>query len=185
MPRHFSLRPAVYQIPAIDELRQEWRRVPDIGARNVIAVEAQYLSFQRYLLESLRHRDPVGGGAIPLGLSVRAGALKTATLVCASIAEAALRAHAEKRGYDLPVNARQRTFGRVLGAWQQPDGSARPEVAAVWMQLQALHSGRNNVHLYGCIEQGNNFYEVLQSEARSLSNADRVLAVLKALESSI
>jgi hypothetical protein len=183
MPRHFSLNPAEYQIPAIDELRWEWRNVPDADARNVIAVEAQYLEFHRYLLESLRHRDVAGGYPIPLGLSVRAGALKTATLVCASIAEAALRAHAERRGYQLPPNARHRTFGKVLGAWQLPDETPRAEVAAVWPQLQSLHSGRNNIHLYGAVENGGSFYDVLQSEVQSLANSDQVLAALKALVS--
>lgn len=183
MPRHFSLDPAEYQVPAIDELRWEWRNIPDADARNVIAVEAQYLDFHRYLLGSLRHRDAAGGAAIPLGLSVRAGALKTATLVCASIAEAALRAHAERRGYALPPNPRHRTFGKVLGAWQEADGAPRAEVAAIWAQLQGLHSGRNNVHLYGAIEQDGGFYELLESETQALAHADQVLTLMKALES--
>lgn len=183
MPRHFSLQPPEYQVPVIDDLRWEWRNVPNADARNVIAVEAQYLEFHRYLLESLRHRDPAGGDAIPLGLSVRAGALKTATLVCASIAEATLRSHAERRGYQLPANPRHRTFGKVLGAWRQADGTPRAEIAPVWTQLQDLHSGRNNIHLYGAIEQGGSFYDVLQSETQSLADADQVLSVLKELES--
>jgi hypothetical protein len=185
MPRYFTLDPAQYQIPSIDGLRWEWRHVPDNAARNVIAVEAQYLDFHRYLLGSLRHRDVAGGGMpMPLGLSVRAGALKSATLIGASIAEAALRSHAEKRGYPLPPNPRHRTFGKVLGAWQEDDDTPRTEIAPIWQQLQALHSGRNNVHLYGAIEQGGDFYAVLQSETRSLDDADQVLAVLKELQSS-
>lgn len=75
MARHFSLHPTEYQIPALEHLRWDWRNVPDADARNVIAVEAQYLEFHRYLLASLRHRDPAGSEEIPIGLSIRAGAL--------------------------------------------------------------------------------------------------------------
>jgi hypothetical protein len=183
MPRHFSLNPAEYQISTIDECRREWWNVPDADARNVIAVEAQYLEFHRYLLGSLQHCDVAGGDPMPLGLSVRAGALKTATLVCASIAEAALRAHAEKRKYKLPSNAMYRTFGKVLGAWQLPNKTPRAEVAAVWPHLQSLHSGRNNIHLYGAVQNGGDFHDVLQSEVQSLENSDAVLVALKALVS--
>lgn len=114
MPRKFSFSPDEYDTPSMHVLRQEWRNIPDAQARNVIAVEAQYLAFHHYLISSLRHQAIEGGDAIPIGLSVRAGALKTATLLCASIAEAALRAHAEARHYGLPVAAHRRTFGRVL-----------------------------------------------------------------------
>lgn len=183
MPRHFSLQPAEYQIPALGELRWEWRNVPDGDARNVIAVEVQYLEFHRYLLASLRHRDVAGGEEIPVGLSVRAGALKTATLVCASIAEATLRAHAERRGYPLHGDPRRRTFGNVLRAWQQQNGTARADVANVWPQLQRLHSGRNNIHLYRVVELGGEFYDLLQAETQSLAEADTVLATLKTLVS--
>jgi len=166
MPRYFFLEPPEYQVPAIDELRWEWRNIPDSDARNVVAVEAQYLEFHRYLLASLRHRDIAGGAAIPVGLSVRAGALKTATLVCACIAEAALRAHAERRGYPLHGNPRRRTFGNVLHAWQQPDETPRPEVVAIWQHLQALHSGRNNIHLYRVVQTDGDFYDLLEAETR-------------------
>lgn len=183
MARFFSLDPPEYQVPAIAELRRDWRNVPDSDAVNVIAVEAQYLEFHRYLLASLRHRDIAGGAAIPIGLSVRAGALKTATLICASIAEAALRAHAERRGYPLPANPRHRTFGKVLGVWEQPGDTPRAEVAAIWPQLQSLHTGRNNIHLYKVVENNGEFYDLLHSEEQSLNDADNVLATLRALTS--
>jgi hypothetical protein len=48
---------------------------------------------------------------------------------------------------------------------------------------QALHSGRNNIHLYGAMEQGGDFYALLQSETQSLTEADQVLAELKELQS--
>ena len=107
MPRRFSLSPDEYDTPSVHALRQEWRNIPDAQAPNVIAVEAQYLAFHHYLINGLRHQAIEGSDAIPIGLSVRAGALKTATLLCASIAEAALRAHAEARNYGLTCpNAR-------------------------------------------------------------------------------
>lgn len=183
MARIFSLDPAEYDVPAINQLRLAWRNVPDSDARNVIAVEAQYLEFHRYLLTSLRHRPVQGGDAIPIGLSVRAGALKSATLVCACIAEAALRAHAERRGYALPVDPHRRTFGTVLRAWKQANGQPQPEIAPIWGRLQALHSGRNNIHLYRVIENNGDFYDLLQSEQQSLTDADSILTALRALTS--
>lgn len=162
-------------------MRHEWRNIPDAQARNVIAVESQYLAFHHYLLESLRHRAIEGGDAIQIGLSVRAGALKTATLLCASIAEAALRAHAEARHYNLPADPRRRTFGKVLGAWQLPGDIPQQDVAPIWGQLQRLHGGRNTVHLYAAIQAGGNFYDILQAESQSLTEAEAVLAHLRNL----
>lgn len=181
MPRIFSFSPDQYDSPLIGALRHEWRNIPDAQARNVIAVESQYLAFHHYLLNSLRHQALDGGDAIPIGLSVRAGALKTATLLCASIAEAALRAHAEARNYNLPADLRRRTFGRVLGAWQLPGNIPQPDVAPIWDQLQRLHSGRNTVHLYAAIQDGGNFYDILQAESQSLAEAESVLAHLRNL----
>ena len=179
MVRRFSLSPDEYQAPTIDELRWEWRKIPDAEARNVIAVESQYLDFHRYLLASLRHQATTGSDPIPLGLSIRAGALKTASLICASIAEAALRAHAESRGYQLPKNSWQRTFGKVLGAWQDAGGEPLADVQPIWDELQRLHSGRNNVHLYRAIEDGSDFYDILNAEEASVTEGEKVLAHLK------
>lgn len=181
MPRRFSLNPDQYDTPSIDALRQEWRNIPDPQARNVIAVEAQYLAFHHYLINSLRHQAIDGGDAIPIGLSVRAGALKTATLLCASVAEAALRAHAEARNYQLPPDPLRRTFGRVLKAWQLPDGPPHADIAPIWDQLQRLHSGRNNVHLYAAIQAESNFYDILEAEDQSLAEAKAVLIHLRNL----
>lgn len=181
MPRRFSLIPDVYDTPSVPALRHEWRNIPDAQARNVIAVEAQYLAFHHYLINSLRHQAIEGSDAIPIGLSVRAGALKTATLLCASIAEAALRAHAEARQYNLPAADHRRTFGRVLGAWQLPDETPVPDIAPIWPQLQNLHSGRNTVHLYAAIQDGSNFYDILLAENQSLTEAETVLAHLRNL----
>jgi hypothetical protein len=184
MARKFSLSPDQYETPSIESLRTEWSNIPHAEARGVIAVEAQYLAFHHYLLDSLRHQSMGGGEAIPIGLSVRAGALKTATLRCASIAEAALRSHAEARGYGLPNDVNRRTFGKVLGAWQLPDGSPKPDVAPIWSHLRRLHNGRNTVHLYASIQAGSNFYDILQAEGQSLAEAEAVLAHLRNLVSA-
>lgn len=181
MPRCFLLNPDQYDTPSIEALRQEWCNVPDVQARNYIAVEAQYLAFHQYLINSLQHRALNGGDAIPIGLSIRAGALKTATLLCASIAEAALRAHAEARQYDLPADPRQRTFGKVLGAWKMPRNDPREDIAPIWPQLQRLHSGRNTVHLYAAIHAGGSFYDILQAETQSLVEGEAVLVHLRNL----
>lgn len=74
----------------------------------MIAREEQYLLFHRFVLDHAKFTKAGKLDSKPyvysLGLSVRAGAIKAAILVYASIAEAALRAHAEKRGYKLPSN---------------------------------------------------------------------------------
>lgn len=183
MPRRFFFAPDQYRAPTIADLRLEWRNIPTAEARNVIAVENQYLDFHRYLLIGIRHQSFAGSQPIPLGLSLRAGSLKAASLICASIAEAALRAHAEVRGYPLPQKSCQRTFGRVLRAWQ--DKRARPiaDIASVWNELQRLHSGRNNVHLYRAVEKGSDFYDILAAEEISLAEGERILAHLKGLRS--
>lgn len=184
MARRFSFYPDEFQVSSIEEFRRQWSNVPDEQARNVIAVEAQYLEFHQYVVASVRHEPVEGGERIPIGLSVRAGAIKTAILICASIAEAVLRAHAEARGYALPRNSRARTFGRVLGAWQERDGTPHPDVAPIWEELQRLHEGRNNVHLYRAVDEGDNFYDILDAEGQSLREAEAVLRTLQGLVST-
>jgi hypothetical protein len=183
MPRVFWFEPAHYEAPTIAELRQEWCNIPLAEARNVIAVENQYLHFHHYLIAAIRHQSIVGGPLLPLGLSLRAGALKAASLICASIAEAALCAHAEVRGYELPRKPWQRTFGKVLRAWQDKLERPRADVAEVWSELQRLHSGRNDVHLYRAAADGNDFYAILAAEEASVHEAQRVIAHLKDLRS--
>lgn len=184
MPRRFTFDDPEYSAFPIDELRWQWRNVPDAGVRSMVAVEHQYLDFHLWQLHSIRHEPIEGGAAIPIGLSLRAGALKTANLVCASIAEAVLRAHAERRGYSLPKHARHRTLGRILGAWQDADGNPHPDIAPIWEDLQRLYDGRNVVHLYAALDRGSDFYDVLQAEQELLESSQRVIEFLQGLESA-
>lgn len=129
----------------------KWQHLKDADVQYCIAAEEQYLDFHLYMLNNIRH-TAAGRLTHPpyvyeLGLSVRAGAVKAATLVAASIVEAALRAHAELRGYPLSKDPRRRTFGNVIRAWEE-DGVPRPDVAAIWPDVKALHEARNLVHLH-------------------------------------
>ena len=181
--RRFSFTPDRYRTPTVAEFRHAWRRLPFVAARNAVAVENQYLDFHRYLIESIHHQGAGGGEPMPLGLSLRAGSLKAASLICGSIAEAALRAHAEARGYALPVQPRLRTLGKVLGAWQDRRKRPHADVAPIWEELQRLHLGRNNVHLYRALEDRGSFYRILAAEKASLDEAERILRHLRQLSS--
>gem|GEM_PF-1624990 len=129
----------------------KWQHLKNPEVQYAIAAEEQYLNFHLYMLANLRHTE-VGKLAHPpykyeLGLSVRAGAVKAAILVAASIVEAALRTLAELRGYPLNKEPRRRSFGNVIGAWEEA-GAARPDVAAIWPSVKAMHEVRNFVHLH-------------------------------------
>lgn len=129
----------------------KWSRLGDPEVQYAIAVEEQYLGFHLYMLDNLRHTKAGRLTQPPyvaeLGLSVRAGAVKAAVLIAASILEAALRALAEARDYPLNADPRRRTFGNVIRAWEQ-DGAPRPVVAAIWPNVKAIHEVRNFVHLH-------------------------------------
>lgn len=181
--RRFCFAPDHYRTPTVAEFRHAWRRLPCADARHVVAIENQYLDFHRYLIDSIRHQATTGGEPLPLGLSLRAGSLKAASLICGAIVEAALRAHAEARGYELPVQPRLRTLGRVLGAWQDRRKRPRDDVAPIWGELQRLHMGRNNVHLYRTLEARSSFHQILAVEKASLDEAERVLRHLRELSS--
>lgn len=184
MPRRFLFDQDAFELPTVEDLRVEWRNVPDSRVRNVIAVEAQYLAFHQFLIRSIRHQAIEGSDPIPIGLSVRAGALKSESLLCASIVEAALRCHAEARGLPLSVDQRRRTFGNVLSAWELSPGRPHADLAPIWPDLRDMHLGRNTVHLHAALQGGGNFYDLLEEEERSLASKEVVLLHVKALVSS-
>ncbi len=153
----------------------KWQHLRNADVQYAIAAEEQYLCFHLFMLDNLRHTQ-AGRLADPpykyeLGLSVRAGAVKAAVLVAASILEAALRALAEARGYTLNADPRRRTFGNVIQAWKIRD-APRPEVAGIWSHVLAIHEVRNFVHLHKAAGTPNAAWdEVLQSERQLLTGA--------------
>lgn len=161
----FEIQP----LKAVAVFKWQYLKNPDV--QYAIAAEEQYLSFHLYMLRSLRHTEP-GKVANPpyayeLGLSVRAGAVKAAVLIAASIVEAALRALAELRGYPLNKETRRRTFGNVIGAWEE-SGIPRPDVAAVWANIKAMHEVRNFVHLHKAAGDADGTWESVLVNERAL-----------------
>lgn len=185
MASTFHFRNPDYSIPTVISLRAEWKHIPDERIQRQIAYEHQYLRFHGWLLKEIRastsgSTDEKSGKE--LSLTVRVGAIKAAILLCGSIAEAALRAHAEKRGYKLPKDEKQRTFGRVLSAWKlSSNGRPQPDIEEIWDKLQELKSIRNNVHLH--VAAGAKFEDILAEEEKLFSNATMVLKHLKTIQS--
>ena len=101
-----------------------------------------------------------------------------AVLLYVSIAEAALRIHAEVRGYDLPKNEKHRTFGKVLEAWES---AGKAEAVAIWEDLIKLRDHRNLAHLFKAAEEKHDWREALGVEEDLLRSGERVLAVLRGL----
>jgi hypothetical protein len=158
----------------------KWQQLPNEDLRYSIAAEEQYLCFHLYMLENLRHTKAGQLAQRPyeyeLGLSVRAGAVKAAVLIAASIIEAALRTLAEARNYPLNAEPHRRTFGNVIRAWEQ-NGAPRPDVTQIWPDVKAMHEVRNLVHLHKAAKDTDAEWEnILRSEKALLSGA------LKAIE---
>lgn len=146
----------------------KWQNLGDPDIQYAVAAEEQYLHFHLYMLNNLRHTK-VGFIHEPpytyeLGLSVRASAVKAAVLVAASIIEAALRALAELRKYPLKDDARRRTFGNVINAWED-SGLPHQDVAEIWSVVKAVHEVRNYVHLHKAAQENEAAWEnVLKNE---------------------
>lgn len=181
------LDPPTFELPPVKTVQWfKWGHLPEQIAY-AVAVEEQYLQFHLLLLERA-HFTSAGTLATktwskPIDFTVRAGIVKAAVLITASIAEAVLRALAEARGYQLPKNEYRRTMGMVLKSWQEPDTSPKAEVAAIWPVLQELHSIRNNVHLFKAVNDPDaNFETILAQEAdlvRKLTPTINTLASIK------
>lgn len=188
MPFDLFLEPATFTIPQISPLRAfKWQYLTaDIG--RAVAEEEQYLIFQLELLNRLYYtevghaRNPQWGR--PINLTLRAGIIKAAVLITASICEAVLRAHAEYRGYDLPENRRRRTMGRVLRAWELEDERPQPELEHIWDTLQSLHSIRNNIHLFkAATDPEASFDNVLAQEEQLIPQLRQTIDFLANLRS--
>lgn len=176
----FFFDPPTIELPSVASLRTGlWANCPPV-IRDSVAKEYQYFVFQ---LEALDRLKFTAAGALPnrpwemaIDLTARAGAIKASILVAASIVEAVLRAIAEHRNYPLPNDPRRRTFGRILGAWEDPAGTPRPDVAAIWPTLQQMHDFRNNIHLFAAaVNPQANFQAVLQQEQQLLAAAQATI----------
>ena len=183
----FYFNPPTHSIPSRAGLKAQWSNVPNPDVIEAIATEAQYLDFHLFVLKSSKHTRVGCLISKPyeyrLGLSVRAGAIKAALLLCASIAEAVLRAHAEKRGYKLAKNPKGRMFGNVLNSWKS-HGKPRKDIAAIWDELNRLKNVRNNVHLFkAAFDQAAKFKQVLIEEKALMPESTKVLDHLKGLVS--
>ena len=166
----------------------KWQRLRNPEVQYAIAAEEQYLHFHLYMLGNLRHtqagRVTEPPYAYELGLSVRAGAVKAAMLVAASIVEAALRTLAEARGYPLNADPRRRTFGNVIRAWENA-GVPRSEVAAIWSDVKAMHEVRNFVHLHKAAQDADaEWSNVLQSEQALLAGALNAIEHVASIEAN-
>jgi hypothetical protein len=186
MPRDFYFSPPTCSLRTLGELRADWINIKDVKVRNVVAVEAQYIEFHRFVLKNVRHVEQGAtlASGMPLGMSVRAGALKALMLMSAAVCEAVLRYHAERRGYSLPNQAKHRTYGKVLDAWKDASGSPHPEVAAVWPVLTSLRKHRNNVHLFSAAADSQAEFEYInKAELKILKGIDDTFPSLQALTS--
>lgn len=185
----FYFNPATFSIPALGPLRDfRWNNIPHPDVAEVIAREEQYLCFHRFVLKNVKHTRAGRLAAPPyeygLGLSVRAGAIKAALLVSASIAEAALRSHGERRGYRLHSDPHRRTFGNVLNAWRTSRRRPKRDVRHIWSELQNLRDTRNNVHLFKAAgDPTTDFENVLADERRLIGGALTVVDELALLVS--
>lgn len=184
----FILDPPSFAIPTMGSLRATWRHIPNVQVRDSICQEHQYFLFHSFLLDSLRYTKHGHAKSPPyasrINWTVRAGAVKAAILLCGSIAEAALRAHAEKRGYALATDPRNRMFGNVLKAWKV-GSMPRGEVAAIWTKLDNLKDARNNIHLFKAANDPNADYrQVLTAEEELLTQATDILSTLAGIQSS-
>jgi hypothetical protein len=178
MATRYFFEPAEFALPSLAVLKGRWRFVPDADVRSAIAAEHQYLHFQEFLLNRLRYRTSRGAvGAF--GLSARAGAVKAAILLYGSIIEAALRSHAETRGY--VQQGKRMMFGQVLPVWKEKAGG---ELDDVWADIHLIHRRRNTVHLHqAAADEDAQFKALLTREHEILSAGRRALARLQTVQS--
>lgn len=177
MARDFFFEPPTLLIPDIQKLKLVWINIPNESVRTLVATEYQYYEFHQFLLDKLRHKDSDKPSYdLPLGLSVRVGAIKAARLVVGSITEAVLRAHAEQRGYKLHGT----TLGKIIKIWED---KKIKEVDEILLLAKNVCEARNDVHLYQNIRRENDYKELLKSEGTERWNDNQLLKKLQALVS--
>ena len=180
----YYFNPDSCQIPRLKDLDAQWQSIPDSKIKSMIVVENQYLEFQLFLLASLCFIWNNGTSTVRgyVDHSLRAGAVKAGILLYASIVEAALRAHVEKRGYPLPANERHRTFGKVLESWE---ASGTKELNGAWADIKQIQEHRNTIHLYKAAADPNtdDFRDILARETNLLEAGSRAMKAVQQLKS--
>ena len=171
MARDFHYFPRTFDIPTLPILRTQWENIPYQRFRQAIATEHQYLQFHLFMANSTRH-TAIGGTAddetFQLFLSVRAGAIKAALLICGSIVEAALLAHALKRRYQhLAKDSKKRMFGNIIHAWKN-DRNGSTEISPFLSSVEELCDIRNHIHLEKIASSEDAFYDSLLTKEQSL-----------------
>ncbi|MGD9598801.1 MAG: hypothetical protein AB7V24_10280 [Steroidobacteraceae bacterium] len=148
-----------------------------------LAYQEQFLRFFRHLLENLQHSsvENPAWASMPLSLSLRAGAIKAYVQCVVSILEGALAAAGARVGLPGANNFHRMAYGQLLGAWAR-DNQPRPEVAAIWDDLQLLKKCRNFIHLGNAAANDDAYWQsIVESEQDLLQAADRAIAHVSAL----
>ena len=180
MLRKFTFALDTFGIQTLHSLQGYWKNIPDPDAKKAIATENQYYLFHRFLLESLRHEHPTNKThKFPLGLSVRAGALKTCRLLTASIVEAALRAHAENLGIQLKGNP---TLMDIINRIKKSEHKAK--FSEILPLAKKLNAARNDVHLYHQIDKARDFATILASEIQMHADDESIIFLLRSLKTN-
>ena len=177
--RTFCFTQPDISLPRLTALEIQWAGIPGDALRKAVCAQHQYYLFHLEILDNLAHRSPAapGGACKPLGLSVRAGALKTLWLLVGAIAEAVLQAHATKRGLVRPgENPRFTDTLKTLG---KGDGN----LAETLRLADQLRKARNDVHLYKAVATQRDFKKILAEEARQRQDASRLLLLLQSMRS--
>ena len=192
MARDFFFQPATCDIKTLDFIKEQWTNVPTDAVRKHVAEENQYLYFLHHQLQAC-YTTPEGQlkeqpYKTKLGLSVRAGVIKSFMLIVASISEAVLRDHAEIRGYRLAPEQHKRGFGNILHAWtfkkKKKPRAPRAEIEKIWDALKELQDIRNNIHIFKAAEDpSSHFFNILDNEKRLIEQAGEVLNHLMTLKS--
>lgn len=169
--------------PTLAEIRSYWTRIPQDDVREMIAVEHQQLYLLGHLLAHLHFTQSGQANNPPytqqLNLSLRAGMVKSTVLIAASIVEAALRSHAEARGYKLHKKEFKRTFGNTINAWEKCGQGIPRELSDIWDTIKALKEFRNNIHLFKAAgDETARFQHVLSIEQKLHENSESAINCL-------
>lgn len=189
----FFFSPATINLPIKKALHWfSWVHIRDEQVRGAIAEEEQYLRFHLEVLDKLHFTEEGKIGHPPyvqkVGLTARAGLIRSTVLLYASITEAVLLYHAREHSYKLSPSTKHWSFGAAMRAWENPPGSGKPEtdVAAVWKKVESLRQLRNHVHLFNKAGDHRGRFEwLLQREQKLLKAGEEVIGHLREIRSDV